>query len=265
MRKWFCPRRGALALTEVPSTLLVIGGGVIGLELGSVYARLGTKVHVIELMDRILPEFDKELAQGMQEILERLGMTFHLSCKVLAGKKEGGGIDLEIDTPSGKQLLHGDKCLVSVGRRPLTDTLDIHKAALHCTEQGFLQINDRFQTNQPHIYAIGDVAGPPMLAHKGSEEGIAVAEILSGQMPDPISYICIPNVVYTMPEVASVGFSEEALKQDNVPYKRSLFPMLANSRFSALGGRNARFLQIINYTEPASLYPRVSHPSTPCR
>jgi len=220
---------GALNLKEIPKKMTVIGGGVIGLELGSVYARLGTKIEVVELLDRIIPEFDLDLSKAFQKILESQGFTFHLKTKV----EEGQSFD-------------SDVTLVSIGRRPYTEGLNLENLGVEKDNQGFIKIDRNFRTNLPNVYAIGDCAGQPMLAHKGSEEAICLIETLFGHNTK-INYAAIPNVIYTSPEVASVGFTQSQLDEKNIPYNLSNFPLIGNSRYQAIGGKDPCFIKTLSH------------------
>ncbi len=231
---------GALALKNVPKKMLVVGGGVIGLELGSVFRRLGSEVEVIEFMDRIIPEFDLDLSKAFQKVLEKQGITFHLNTKVISGKKIDKGVLLEVD---GGKAFAGDVCLVSIGRRPYTKGMDLELSA-----KGFIKIDQNFRTSKPNIFAIGDASGPPMLAHKGSEEGVALMNYLAGK-PNGVDYAAIPNVIYTYPEIATVGFTEKELKEKGVPYKVTNFPFIGNSRYQANGGDDPCFVKILVHKE----------------
>lgn len=213
---------GALALSSVPKHLLVIGAGVIGVELGSVYKRLGAQVTCIEFLDRICPTFDKALSTELQKALEAQGIRFLLKTKV-TGVSPSGAILTD------SQSFDADAVLVSIGRRPTTDGLNLNNIGIIPDAKGFIPIDRQFRTKQPHIFAIGDIVDGPMLAHKASEEGVAVAEIIAGHTPT-IKYIAIPNVVYTEPEVASVGLSEEEATQAGLRYLVGQFPFKANSR-----------------------------------
>lgn len=221
---------GALALDYIPEQMILVGGGVIGVELGSVYQRLGTKVTCVEFLDRICPAMDKEVSKAFQKILENQGMSFSLSTKVMSADLSDR-VTLQAQCQSETKTFNGDVCLVAVGRTPYTKDLGLDKIGIEL-DRGFIPINDCFQTSHPHIFAIGDVAGGPMLAHKASEEGIATVELIANKQAH-ISYICIPNVVYTDPEVASVGFTEESLKEKSIPIKKFSFPFKANSRARA--------------------------------
>ncbi len=216
---------GALALPSVPKKMLVIGAGVIGVELGSVYKRLGSEVIFIEFLDRICPAFDTSLSKALLKVLTQQGMVFHLSHKVTQAE----GTTLTVEGPAGKSQLTGDVVLVAVGRRPYSEGLGLETVGIQRDSKGFIPIDGSFRTSVPHIFAIGDLVEGPMLAHKASEEGAAVAELIAGHHP-VINYIAIPNVVYTHPEVASVGLTEDELKLRKIAYKSSQFPFKANSR-----------------------------------
>jgi dihydrolipoamide dehydrogenase len=224
---------GALELSKVPGKLVVIGAGVIGLEMGSVWGRLGAKVEVIEYLDRILPGMDGEVAKQMQRILEKQGFKFHLGKKVTAAKTGKDGVTLAVEPAAGgaAEEVKADVVLVAIGRRPNTDGLGLEAVGV-AMERGRVTIGSHFETNVPGIYAIGDVVRGPMLAHKAEDEGVAVAEILAGKAGH-VNYDVIPGVVYTFPEVASVGRSEEELKAANVAYNVGKFPFTANGRARA--------------------------------
>jgi dihydrolipoamide dehydrogenase len=223
----------ALKLDEIPKHLIVIGGGVIGLELGSVYGRLGSKVSVVEFMDSIIPTMDRTMGKELQKSLKKIGFEFYLSHKVKEVTAKGKNVTVKADNAKGEDLvLEGDYVLVSVGRKPYTDSLALDKAGVNMDERGRVNVNDHLQTNVPNIYAIGDVVRGAMLAHKAEEEGVMVAELIAGQKPH-INYNLIPGVVYTWPEVASVGQTEEQLKESNVPYKVGSFPFKASGRARA--------------------------------
>ena len=225
----------ALKLTEIPKHLIVIGGGVIGLELGQVYRRLGAEVSVVEYMDRIIPTMDSAQSKELMKAMKKQGVKFYVSHKVSAVERKKNEITVTATDKKDKQVsFSGDYCLVSVGRRPYTDGLKAENAGLKITEQGQIEVNDHLQTNIDNIYAIGDVIRGAMLAHKASEEGILVAEYLAGQKPH-MDYNLIPGVVYTWPEVASVGKTEENLKEAGVDYKVGQFPMRALGRSRASG------------------------------
>jgi dihydrolipoamide dehydrogenase len=222
---------GALTLPKVPKHLVIIGAGVIGLELGSVWKRLGAEVTVIEYLDRVTPGMDNEISRQFQKTLEKQGMKFKLATKVTAAKPGKNGVDLTMEPASGgkSETLSAEIVLVAVGRRPLTEKLGLENVGVKLDNRGRIAVDGHFQTNVPGIYAIGDVIVGPMLAHKAEEEGVAVAEMIAGQKPH-VNYDAIPNVIYTWPEVASVGKTEEELKAAGVEYKAGKFPFLANSR-----------------------------------
>ncbi|MCX7743040.1 MAG: dihydrolipoyl dehydrogenase [Flavobacteriales bacterium] len=223
----------ALELKEIPKHLIVIGGGVIGLELGSVYARLGAKVSVVEYMDRLIPTMDSTLSKELQKVLKKLEFDFYFNHKVTAVKSSSKKVTVTALDKDGKEIqLEGDYCLVAVGRRAYTNGLNLENAGLKTDERGKVPVNDHLQTAVPHIYAIGDVVRGAMLAHKAEDEGVAVAEIIAGQKPH-INYLLIPNVVYTWPEVAAVGYTEEQLKEMRKAYKSGSFPFKASGRARA--------------------------------
>jgi dihydrolipoamide dehydrogenase len=221
---------GALALDRVPKKLLVVGAGVIGVELGSVYARLGSQVTFIEFMDKICPIFDESLSKGLLESLKKQGMTFHLSSKATSLDRASGELKLNIEKQDQSKLtISGDAILVSVGRRPFTQNLGLERVGITLDKRGFIPVDGSLRTQQKNIFAIGDCIDGPMLAHKASEEGVAAAEIIAGQNPK-IEYLAIPSVVYTHPEVASVGMSEVEAKNFGLNVNIGLFPFMANSR-----------------------------------
>lgn len=223
----------ALNLTEIPKHLIVIGGGVIGLELGSVYARLGSQVSIIEYADSIIPTMDRTMGKDLQRVLKKLGMGINTSHKVLSAVAKGKEVIVRaLDAQGKEQEFKGDYCLVSVGRKAYTDGLNLDKAGIKTDERGRIETDEHLQTNVPNIYAIGDVVKGAMLAHKAEEEGVMVAEYISGQKPH-INYLLIPGVVYTWPEVASVGYTEEELKAKNIAYKLGSFPFRASGRARA--------------------------------
>lgn len=227
---------GALSLKSVPKKMIIIGGGYIGLEMGSVWRRLGSEVTVVEYLDRILPGMDQEIAKQFQKILEKQGIKFSLGQKVLSAKTEAESVKLNIQAvaDNAKQELDADVVLVSVGRKPYTDKLGLENIGLSLDERGRISVNKHLQTSIPHIYAIGDVIAGPMLAHKAEEEGVAAVEIMAGQAGH-VNYDVIPGVVYTCPEVATVGKTEEELKTLGIAYKVGKFPFMANSRARAIG------------------------------
>jgi dihydrolipoamide dehydrogenase len=216
---------GALSLSSVPKKLLVVGAGVIGVELGSVYKRLGSEVIFIEFLDRICPGFDKALSDGLLKLLTKQGMEFYLSHKVIKAE----GTTLTVEGPKGSTQFSGDAILVAIGRRPYSEGLGLEQVGMQKDAKGFIQVDGSFRTSVPSIFAIGDLIDGPMLAHKASEEGIAVAELIAGHRPI-VNYMAIPNVAYTHPEVAAVGLTEEELKARKIAYKSSQFPFKANSR-----------------------------------
>ena len=223
----------ALNLKEVPKHLIVIGGGVIGLELGSVYLRLGSDVTVVEYLDKIIPGMDGTLSKELQKTLKKQGMKFMLSTAVSGVERNGDTVKVTAKDKKGEDVVvEGDYCLVSVGRRPYTDGLGLEKAGVELDERGRVKTNDHLQTNVPNIYAIGDVVKGAMLAHKAEEEGVFVAETLAVEKPH-VNYNLIPGVVYTWPEVAGVGKTEEQLKEAGVAYKTGSFPMRALGRSRA--------------------------------
>lgn len=223
----------ALELNSLPKKMIVIGGGVIGLELGSVYARLGTEVTVVEYMDGIIPTMDKTMGKELMKSMKKLGVKFALSHKVKEVKNQGKSVLVKADDKSGKeQSFEADYCLVAVGRTPYTAGLGLEKAGLKTDDRGRIEVNEHLQTAKPHIYAIGDVIKGAMLAHKAEEEGTFVAEWMNGQKPH-IDYNLIPGVVYTWPEVASVGQTEEQLKEAKVDYQVGTFPFKASGRARA--------------------------------
>lgn len=222
---------GALTLSKVPGKLLVIGAGVIGLELGSVWRRLGADVAVIEYLDRILPGMDGEVARQFQRILTKQGISFQLSSKVTGIAKSGTGLKVSVEPAAGgaAETIDADVVLVAVGRVPYTDGLGLEQVGVALDAKKRVLVDGQFQTNVTGIYAIGDVIAGPMLAHKAEDEGVAVAEILAGQSGH-VNYDVIPNVIYTAPEVASVGKTEEELKAQNITYAVGKFPFTANGR-----------------------------------
>lgn len=223
----------ALKMKEIPKHLIVIGGGVIGMELGSVYGRLGAKVSVVEFMDSIIPTMDKTMGKELQKSLKKLGFEFYLKHKVTAVENLGEEVVVKADNGKGEVVeIKGDYVLVSIGRKPYTDGLNAQAAGVNITDRGQIAVNDHLQTSVSHIYAIGDVVKGAMLAHKAEEEGVFVAETIAGQKPH-INYLLIPGVVYTWPEVAAVGYTEEQLKEQGRKYKAGKFPFLASGRARA--------------------------------
>ena len=225
----------ALNIDKLPATMVVIGGGVIGLELGSVYARLGTQVHVVEYLDRIIAGMDADCSRELMKSMKSQGVQFHLRhavTEVTSGKSSVKVIAQHRDDESKKLMLEADYCLLSMGRKPYTDSLGLENIGVSTDEKGRIPVNDHLETSVPGIYAIGDVVKGAMLAHKAEEEGVFVAEVMAGQKPH-INYNLIPGVVYTWPEVASVGYTEEQLKEAGVPYKPGKFPFRALGRARA--------------------------------
>ena len=221
---------GALSISKLPKSMIVVGGGYIGLEMGSVWSRLGTVVNVVEFLDHITPGMDKEISNEFMKILKKQGIKFNLNTKVEKITKNKNGVSVEtLDKDGKKNKFEVDVVLISVGRKPYTKNLNLEKVDVKLDEKGRIKVNENFETNIKNIYAIGDVIEGPMLAHKAEEEGIAIAELIAGQSGH-VNYNVIPGVVYTSPEVASVGKTEEQLKDKSVDYKIGKFPFMANSR-----------------------------------
>ena len=238
----------ALELSEIPKHLVVIGGGVIGLELGQVYRRLGAEVSVIEYADRISPVLDAGLSKELMKVMKKQGVKFYLSHQVTAVERKGDTVAVTANDKKGvAQTFEGDYCLVSVGRKPHTEGLNAAAAGVSLNERGQVEVNNHLQTTAANIYAVGDVVRGAMLAHKAEEEGVLVAEYLAGQKPH-IDYNLIPNVIYTWPEVASVGKTEEELKAANVSYKKGQFPMRALGRSRASMDTDG-FIKILAHSE----------------
>jgi dihydrolipoamide dehydrogenase len=227
---------GALELEKVPGHLVVIGGGVIGLELGSVWRRLGAEVTVVEFLDRLVPGMDNEIGKTFERVLGKQGFKFRLKTKVTAAKRTAEGVTLTVEPAAGgaAEELKADVVLVAIGRRAYTEGLGLKEAGVEQDERGRIKVDGHFATNVPGIFAIGDAIAGPMLAHKAEEEGVAVAEILAGQHGH-INYNTVPGVVYTWPEVAAIGETEEQLKGRGVAYKVGKFPFTANGRARAMG------------------------------
>lgn len=225
----------ALCFDKVPKHLIVVGAGYIGLELGSVWKRLGSKVTFVEFLPKILPITDGEVAAGLHKILMKQGMEFHLDTKVTGANIQGSEITVSAETREGAKLSFvGDKVLVAVGRRPYTAGLGLNEVGVpHDAKTGKINVDKQFRTNIPSVYAIGDLIDGPMLAHKASEEGVALAEMLAGKKTH-LNYDCIPSAIYTWPEVASVGQTEEQLKAKGVEYKTGKFPFAASGRAKAM-------------------------------
>ena len=240
---------GALSFDEVPNSLIVIGGGYIGLELGSVWSRLGSAVTVVEYADRLVPNMDKEVSSALQKILEKQGIKFLLNTKVLdvktkAHKQE---VSLSSNSDSSESSIIADKVLMSVGRKPFCEGLWDDSLNIKTNERGFIIVDHNFQTSYDNIYAVGDVIPGPSLAHKAEEEAVAVIEIMNGQKPH-VNYNLIPSVMYTSPEVGSVGITEEQAKASGVNYKIGKFPFLANSRARVMDETDG-FVKIISNAE----------------
>ena len=227
---------GALELEKVPEHLVVIGGGYIGLEMGAVWQRLGAKVTVVEFLDRVTPGMDGEVSKQFQRILEKQGIAFKLSTKVTGVDSKGKKLKVTVEPAKGgeAETIACDIVLVAIGRRPFTQGLGLETVGIEPDKRGMIEVDDHFRTSADGIYAIGDVIRGPMLAHKAEEEGVALAELLAGQKPH-IDYNKIPGVVYTAPEVAAIGRTEEQLKEAEIKYKTGKFPFLANSRARAVG------------------------------
>ena len=225
----------ALELKEVPKHLVIIGGGVIGLELGSVYARLGAKVSVVEFMNGIIPTMDKTMGKELQKSLKKLGFEFYLQHKVTGVERKGKEVTVTAENSKNETIsIKGDYVLVSIGRKPYTDGLNAAAAGVKINDKGQVEVDENLKTSADNIYAIGDVVKGAMLAHKAEEEGVFVAETLAGQKPH-VNYLLIPGVVYTWPEVASVGYTEEQLKEKGVKVKTGKFPFMASGRARASG------------------------------
>jgi dihydrolipoamide dehydrogenase len=235
----------ALKLKEAPKHLIVIGGGVIGLELGSVYRRLGSKVSVVEFADSCIASMDTDLGKELQKILTKDGITFHLGHGVTGVTRKGNEVTVKAKNKASNEEIEltGDYCLVAVGRRPYSDNLGLDKIGLKLDERGRIPVNDHLQTELPHIFAIGDVIKGAMLAHKAEEEGVFVAEYMAGQKPH-INYLLIPGVVYTWPEVSGVGYTEQELKQKGIEYKTGKFPFIALGRALASNEKNG-FIKVL--------------------
>jgi len=225
---------GALSLPEVPRRMTVIGAGYIGLEMGSVWQRLGAEVTVVEYLDRLAPGIDAEVAEQLRKVLEKAGFRFRFGTKVTAARLAGKEVALTLEPAAGGKAeeAQADVVLVAVGRRPFTQDLALEEVGIATDAKGFVKVEDGFKTSVPGIYAIGDVIGGPMLAHKASEEGVALMELLAGQRPR-VNYDAIPSIIYTAPEVAAVGATEEALKASGAAYRAGRFPFSANSRARA--------------------------------
>ena len=224
---------GALNISKLPKKMVVVGGGYIGLEMGSVWSRLGTEVHVIEYLDHITPGLDKEVSNEFMKILKKQNIKFELNTKVEKITKSDEGVVIETSSKDSKNKIEADVVLISVGRKPYTDKLNLEKIGVNLDKKGKIIVNKNFETNVENVYAIGDVIDGPMLAHKAEEEGIAVAELIAGQSGH-VNYDIIPGVIYTSPEVAYVGKNEEELKEEKINFKVGKFPFMANSRAKAI-------------------------------
>lgn len=223
----------ALSLTDKPSSMVIIGGGVIGAEMASIFGLIGTSVTVLEYADSLIPTMDKELGKELQKTISKAGVTVLTNQKVQGAVNNGDTVTVTyLDRENNKQVIQADYCLVAVGRKPYTDGLGLENLRIQLDEKGRIKTNDQLQTAEPNIYAIGDVIAGPMLAHKAEEEGTFVAETINGQKPH-INYDLIPGVVYTWPEVASVGYSEEQLKEKGIEYRKGKFPFSASGRARA--------------------------------
>ena len=239
----------ALELTELPEHMLVIGGGIIATEMASVFGRLGAQVTILEYADRLIPGMDGSLGKELAKVLKKeLGIEIHVNHKVTGAEIKGEKVIVNAENKKGEiQAFEGDICLMAVGRKPYTDNLGLENIGIE-TDRGRIPVNDQMETSIPGIYAIGDVVRGAMLAHKASEEGMFVAEVIAGQHPH-INYRAIPGVVYTWPEVAGVGYTEEELKKDKVPYKKGQFPFKASGRARASMDDNFGFVKILSHKE----------------
>ncbi|OQW53736.1 MAG: dihydrolipoyl dehydrogenase [Proteobacteria bacterium SG_bin7] len=225
---------GALAFSEVPKSLLVIGGGYIGLEMGSVWSRLGSKVTVVEFLPKIVPSMDEAISSRLLKVLKDQGIEFKLNTAVKSVTPKGSGAEVVLESKGQQETLSYDKVLVSIGRKPMTEGLGLNNVGLKTNAKGFLEVDSNFKTAAAGIFAIGDVIGGLMLAHKAEEEGVACAEIMAGEKPR-VNYNLVPGILYTHPEVATVGKTEEQLKAANVPYKLGQFRFVANGRAISVG------------------------------
>ncbi len=235
--------REALELPKLPATMTVIGGGITGLEVGMMYAKLGTKVVVVELLDQLLPGISKDLVKVIERSLKRLGVPFHLKSRATRLKKTKEGLTLEVETPKGQETLESEVLLISAGRRPRLGGLALEKTGVKQDEAGFIQVNKRMETNVPGIYAIGDVIGTPFLAHKASKEGFVAAEVIAG-LPSEADYRAMPAAIFTDPEIATVGLSEDDAKAEGIPTQVGKFPFLASGRALTTGEANG-FVKVI--------------------
>lgn len=225
---------GALKIPEVPAHLIVIGGGVIGLELGSVWRRLGARVTVVELMPAILPGMDDDIVKEADKVFRKQGLDIRTGTRVVSGTRTADGVRIEVEKDGGRETLSGDRVLVSVGRRPSLNGIDAAGLGLEVSKRGEILVDDRMRTNLPNVYAIGDCVPGPMLAHKAEEEGVVAAEVIAGN-PARMHYKSIPGVVYTWPEIASVGLTERQVKESGREYRTGRFPFSANGRARSMG------------------------------
>lgn len=238
----------ALSLNKIPGSMIVIGGGVIGMELGSVYARLGTKITVIEYLKNIVPTMDLSLGKNLEKVLKKQNFTFNLGHKVTSAEAKKDKVVIKAENQKGEEkTFEAEYCLMSIGRRPYTDGLGLEDLGIKTDDKGFIQVNEHLETSVKGIYAIGDVIGGLMLAHKAEEEGVLVAEQLAGQQPH-INYALIPGVVYTWPEIASVGKSEEVLKSEGIAYKSGSFPFKASGRARA-SNESDGFIKVLSHKD----------------
>jgi dihydrolipoamide dehydrogenase len=236
---------GALDIDKIPKTMVVVGGGVIGLEMGSVWRRLGTKVTVVEFLDSITPGIDKEVTGKYLQILKKQGMDFKLSTKVVASEVTGDGVKLTVEPSAGgeKSIIQTDVVLISTGRRPTTKNIGLEEMGIETDKMGRIKVDDHFRTKVPGVFAIGDCIDGPMLAHKAEEEGIACVENIAG-FAGHVNYDAIPGVVYTFPELATVGQTEEQLKKAGIEFAKGSFPFLANSRARCTGDTDG-FIKVL--------------------
>lgn len=242
----------ALSLVEIPKTLTVVGGGYIGLEMGSVFARLGAKVTVVEALDRVTPAMDVDISLSLKKILEREGITFRLSTKVQRAQLKKDGVDLIVHEPHGKEsIITSDKVLVAIGRRACTDELGLEHVGIATDPKGRIEVDETWTTNVSGIYAVGDVIAGPMLAHKASEEGMALVETIAGHAA-AVNFNAIPAAVYTYPEAACVGLTEEEAKSKGIHYAAFRFPLMANGRALSMGERDG-FVKLIADKETGKL------------
>ncbi len=238
---------GALAMPEVPKHLIVIGGGVIGLELGSVWRRLGAKVTVVELAPSILPGNDADIIKEADRIFRKQGLDLRVGTKVVGGARKGDGVSIEIEKDGKRETLDADRVLVSIGRRPLVAGIDAAALGITTGKRGEIQVDSRMRTNLPNVYAIGDVVGGKLLAHKAEEEGVIAAEVIAGK-PSEMHYRSMPSVVYTWPEIATVGLAEHEVKESGRKYTVGKFPFSANGRARTMGDTGG-FVKVISDAE----------------